>query len=221
MVSPTLSPNHSRRDVRRIILLAVLLALVVGTVVAFRGAGRWLVRPDPPAPADVIVVLSGAMPARAEEAARIFRMGYSREVWITRPISPAAQLAPMGISHVGEEEYSRQVLIQEGVPAQSIRILPGTIIDTEQEVEEVGREARAAGNRTVMFVTSPEHTRRVKALWRKLEGQNPAAIVCAAPEDPFDADHWWRNTHDTFAVVREFMGLLNIWTGLRVRPSSA
>jgi uncharacterized SAM-binding protein YcdF (DUF218 family) len=220
MASPTSTIRPPRGRARFAILLAVLLAVLAVAAVAFRDAGRWLVRPDPPARADAIVVLSGAMPARAEEAARLFGMGYSPEVWITRPVSPAAELASMGISYVDEAEYSRQVLIHEGVPAQSIRILPDTIVDTQQEVEETGREARAAGDRTVLFVTSSQHTRRVKALWRRIEGQNPAAIVCAAPQDSFDADHWWRNTHDAFAVVREFMGLLNVWTGLRVRPSS-
>jgi uncharacterized SAM-binding protein YcdF (DUF218 family) len=219
--SPTRAIDRPRSRARTAILLAVLLALAAGAIVVFRGAGRWLVRPDAVAPADVIVVLSGAMPARAEEAARIFRMGYSHAVWITRPLNPSGELARIGISYVGEEKYSWQVLIHEGVPAQSIRILPDTIIDTQQEVEEVGREARAAGDRTVLFVASPQQTRRVKALWRKLEGQTPAAIVCAAPRDSFDADRWWRNTHDAFAVVRELMGLLNVWTGLRVHPGSA
>lgn len=206
---------------RVIVLLALSLALVIGGVVAFRGVGRWLVRPDPLAPADVIVVLSGTMPARAEEAARIFRMGYSRKVWITRPVSPANELARMGIPYAGEEDYSREVLVREGVPAQAIRILPETIVDTQQEVEEISRDARAEGDSRVMIVTSPQHTRRVKALWRRVVGRNPALIVRSAPQDGFDADHWWRNTRDAFSVVRELMGLLNVWTGLRVHPHSA
>jgi uncharacterized SAM-binding protein YcdF (DUF218 family) len=214
-------PNDARspRRLRAIVFSAAVLALAAG-VVTFRAAGRWLVRPDPLAPADVIAIVSGAMPARAEEAARIFRMGYSDEVWITRPRSPADELARMGIRYTGEEDYSRQLLIHEGVPAERIRILPEPIVDTEQEVEEIGRQARAEGDHRVMIVTSPEHTRRVKALWRKLVGRNPALIVRDAPEDGFDADHWWRNTHDALAVVRELMGLLNVWTGLPVRPSS-
>ncbi len=222
-------PNDTRQvsrtpllpRLRVIVLLALSLALVIGGVVAFRGVGRWLVRPDPLAPADVIVVLSGTMPARAEEAARIFRMGYSRKVWITRPVSPANELARMGIPYAGEEDYSREVLVREGVPAQAIRILPETIVDTQQEVEEISRDARAEGDSRVMIVTSPQHTRRVKALWRRVVGRNPALIVRSAPQDGFDADHWWRNTRDAFSVVRELMGLLNVWTGLRVHPHSA
>ena len=209
------------RRLRVIILLALLLALVIGSVVAFRGVGRWLVRPDPLAPADVIVILSGTMPARAEEAARIFRMGYSHEVWITRPVSSADDLARMGIPYTGEEDYNREVLIHEGVPAQAIRILPEAIVDTQQEVEEISRDARAEEDTRVMIVTSPQHTRRVKALWLKLVGRNPALIVRGAPQDGFDADHWWRGTRDAFSVVRELMGLLNVWTGLHVHPHSA
>lgn len=210
----------SRRRLRGLIALAVLLALVIGAVAMFRATGRWLVRPDPLAPADVIVVLTGAMPARAEEAARIFRMGYSHKVWLTRPLSQADELAEMDIPYVGEEGYSLQVLIHEGVPEQAIRVLPNPIVDTQQEVEEISREARAEGDRSVMIVTSPQHTRRVKALWLKLVGRNPVAIVRDAPEDVFDADHWWRNTRDAFAVVRELMGLVNVWMGLPVHPHS-
>jgi uncharacterized SAM-binding protein YcdF (DUF218 family) len=212
--------SSSPRRLRAIVFCVLLLVFFGAAVVAFRGAGRWLVRPDPLAPADVIVVLSGAMPARAEEAARIFGMGYSHELWITRPVSPGDELAPMGITFTGEEDYSRQVLIHEGVPAQAIRILPTPIVNTQQEVEEISREARAEKDSTVMIVTSPQHTRRVKALWKELVGRSPAVIVRGAPQADFDADHWWRDTRDALAVVREMMGLLNVWIGLPVRPNS-
>ncbi len=43
-------------------------------------------------------------------------------------------------------------------------------------------------------------------------------MVHAAHDDPFDADHWWRNTRDVFAVVRETLGLVNAWAGLPVPP---
>jgi uncharacterized SAM-binding protein YcdF (DUF218 family) len=215
----TIAHRSSRRR-QRIILLVFVLALSTAVVVAFRGLGRWLVREDPLAQADLIIVLSGNMPARAEEAAEIFRMGYARDVWITRPDSPASELADMSVHYVGEEEYSRQVLIHEGVPPEAIRILPDPIVDTEQEIDEVTLRMRLEGLRNTIIVTSPQHTRRVKTLWRKLAGQQLTAIVRAAPQDGFDANHWWRDTRDTFLVAREIMGLLNAWTGLRVRPHS-
>ncbi|MGA9882771.1 MAG: YdcF family protein [Candidatus Acidiferrales bacterium] len=207
-----------RRNIFRTVALVVILALVVFSIFAFRGAGRWLIRENALRPADVIVVLSGAMPERAEEAARIFHLGYAHEVWLTHPISPARQLAAMGINYAGEDDYNREVLIHEGVPAADISVLAGTIVDTEQEIGEIAPEMRRDGMTTAIIVTSPPHTRRVRVLWRKLAPRNLHLIVRAAYEDPFDADHWWRDTHDALSVTREMLGLLNAWAGLPVRP---
>jgi uncharacterized SAM-binding protein YcdF (DUF218 family) len=212
-------PNPARRG-RWLVRLAILLTLGLAAFMAARGVGRWLVREDALAPADAIVVLSGSMPFRAEEAAKLFRMGEAREVWLSRPESPAADLEKLGVQFVGEEEYSREVLLHRGVPESAVHLFPDAVVNTEQEVNEIDREMRRLGKTKVIIVTSPPHTRRVRTLWKKLAGAESQAIVRAAFEDPFDADHWWRTTRDTFAVVRELLGLVNAWIGLPVRPSS-
>lgn len=206
---------------RRAILVAAILAIILLGIFAFRNVGRWLVREDSLAHADAIVVLSGGMPFRAEGAADIFHEGYAPNVWLTRPESPSPALAAMGIHFVGEEEYSREILIHEGVPSGAIHVLPGQIVDTEQEIDAVSREMRADHASRVIIVTSPEHTRRVHALWIRLAAANQSVIVRAAAEDPFDRNHWWRNTRDAYAVVRELLGLGNTWAGLPVRPHAA
>jgi uncharacterized SAM-binding protein YcdF (DUF218 family) len=208
----------SRGNSFRIVSLIVVLVLPAAGVFAFRRLGRWLVREDALRPTDVIVVLSGGMPWRAEEAGQIFEAGYAREVWVSRPENSAASLESMGIQYVGEEDYDREILLHEGVPGPSIRFFRRPIVDTQQEVEEAAREMREAGKTSAIIVTSPYHTRRVQVLWRRLAGENLTAIVRGAPEDPFDAEHWWRNTRDAYAVAREIMGLLNAWAGLPVRP---
>jgi uncharacterized SAM-binding protein YcdF (DUF218 family) len=204
----------------RIAAIGVLAVLCALAFLAFRGVGRWLVREDPLAAADEIVVLSGSMPARAEEAGRIFQMGYAGEIWVSQPVSPRDELESEGIHYLGEEDFTRAVLIHEGVPADHIRIFPQPIVNTEQEIEEISGQLRRDGKTSAIIVTSPQHTRRVRALWRKIAGSDLRLIVRAAPQDPFDANHWWRNTRDTFSVVREIMGLLNVWAGLPVRPQS-
>ena len=205
--------KRARLGVLALLILAVALVM-------FRGAGRWLNREDPLAHADVIFVLGGGMPERAAEAARVYAMGYAPEVWLSRPDSPSDSLAKLGIHFVGEEEYSREILVYEGVPESAIHVLAGPVVNTEQEVQEAGRELRRNGKKTVILVTSPEHTRRTWTLWRKLIGNDPSATVHAAHEDPFDPDHWWRNTRDVLSVVREYLGLLNAWAGLPVPPHS-
>ena len=206
------------RHFARLLAAAVLLALAVAAVLAFRGAGRWLIREDPVTHAGVIVVLSGGMPVRAEEAGDIFRQGYAPEVWITHPQNSAERLTAMHIHYLAEDEYSQAILIHEGVPQASVRILENPILDTEEEVTEIAGRLRAEKKTSAILVTSPEHTRRVRVLWNKLAGSDLSATVRAAPQDPFDANRWWDTTADAFAVAREMLGLLNAWTGLHVRP---
>lgn len=220
MITPTeTSATRSGRNhrLRWTLLLIGVLALAIG-MRAFRDAGNWLVREDPLAKADVIVVLSGGLPYRANGAATFFKSGYAPEVWVSRPEGPQQDLAALGIHFIGEEEYSREILVHQGVPDAAIAILPDIIINTQQEVNEIAREMRRTGKHTAIIVTSPEHTRRVRALWKKLVGSEPRLIVRSAPDDPFVAKRWWGNTRDALAVVREYMGLLNVWAGLPVQP---
>jgi uncharacterized SAM-binding protein YcdF (DUF218 family) len=207
-----------KHALRYIVLTAVLLVAALSGVFAFRNAGLWLIHEDSLSRGDVILVLSGGMPYRAEEAANVYRAGYAPEVWLTHPVSPAADLRVMGIEYEPEEHYDAEVLQERGVPAADIRVLPNEIVDTEQELQEAGDEMKREGKSTIIIVTSMQHTRRTSVLWRDLIGSYPRAIVHGAPEDPFDAGHWWRNTRDSLALVREYLGLLNAWTGLHVRP---
>jgi uncharacterized SAM-binding protein YcdF (DUF218 family) len=128
-------------------LLALLVAIGVGV---FRNAGHRLVREDSLRKTDVIVVLSGGSPFRAEAVG-----AFSQE-----------ELAALGIHFVGEEEYNREILVQEGVPDSAIEIFPDFIANTQDEVEEIARKIRRDGKRTLIIVTSPQHTRRVKAVWQ-------------------------------------------------------
>jgi uncharacterized SAM-binding protein YcdF (DUF218 family) len=211
------SSIRSRNQRRRSALILLVLLLVLAFF-AIRNAGHWLTREDPLESADVIVVLSGGMPYRAQGAAGLYKAGYAPEVWVTYPTGPQQALADLGIQFVGEEEYNREILIHEGVPEKSATILPDVVVNTEQEVEEIAQEMRAHGEHTAIIVTSPEHTRRVRALWNSIVGGEMKAVVRAAPADPFDAGHWWRNTRDSLSVVRESLGLVNVWFGLPVRP---
>ena len=207
-----------RRSLRFLTIAAVIAAILACAAFLFRNSGRWLIRQDALSHADVILVLSGSMPHRAEEAAKLYRAGYAPEIWLTHPVSPAAELQSMGIRYESEEDYDTAVLLKNGVPAAAIRVLPTEIVDTEQELEEANAEMRHEGKSAIIIVTSLPHTRRVATLWRGLFGATPKAIVRGSPEDPFDASHWWTNTRDSLAVLREYLGLLNARTGLHIRP---
>jgi uncharacterized SAM-binding protein YcdF (DUF218 family) len=200
-------------------LLGIIIGLgILGTIIFF-GVGRWLVVEDPLNKAQAIAVLSGRMPMRAKEAARLYNASYAPQVWLTRANEPAAALQEMHIAYIGEDFYNARVLMHEGVPSNAIRVLEQPIDNTADEVEAIAEELKRQRGTAVIIVTSKAHTRRVRTLWKQLADGRGQAIVRAAITDPFVADHWWRSTSDSLDVMREILGLLNAWAGLPLHPS--
>jgi uncharacterized SAM-binding protein YcdF (DUF218 family) len=204
---------------------AKLLLFFCGTAVVFAVlfllfVGRWLVTEDPLEKAQAIVVLSGRMPLRALEAAKLYREGYAPEVWLTYSTEPGDTLRSLGISYVGEDSYDLQILTHEGVPSDAIHLLQPEIINTADEIAAVSAELIKEKGQAVILVTSKVHTRRVRILWHKLADQRAQAIVRGASDDSFEPGHWWRTTGDALDVVREILGILNVWAGMPLRPVS-
>jgi uncharacterized SAM-binding protein YcdF (DUF218 family) len=198
-----------------------LLALLAfaAAVISFLYVGKWLVVEDPLDRAQAIAILSGRMPERALEAARLYHAGYAPEVWLTHSTEPNETLKKMGVEYFGEEYYNQKILLQQGVPAKAIRFLEPPILNTADEIVTIKGALNSAPLHIVIIVTTKPHTRRTRTLWRILTHDESRAIVRAASTDPFDADHWWRSTRDALDVVREVLGLLNAWAGLPLAPS--
>ena len=192
--------------------------LITMGLLVFFGIGRWLVLQDPLVHADAIVILSGHLPDRALEAARLYGAGYAQQVWISQGLSPAEGLKTMKIVYLGEDFYNEKILLAKGVPVDAIRILERPSANTQMEVREIREFLRQNNLSSVIIVTSKAHTRRVRAIWKKLAGSDARAIVRFANDDPYDGAHWWRHTQDGLDVVRESLGLLNVWAGFPLRP---
>jgi uncharacterized SAM-binding protein YcdF (DUF218 family) len=200
-------------------LLAVCLGAILLAVVCFFGVGRWLVVEDPLVKARAIAVLSGNMPVRAMEAAKLYREGYAPEIWLTHSVEPGETLAEMGIPFAGEDYYNMRVLIHEGVPPGAIRLLEPPIVNTADEMNVIATVLAGERERSVIIVTTKVHTRRVRLLWRRVAAGRGLAIVRAASDDPYNPGRWWRNTGDALDVVREVLGLANAWAGQPLRPA--
>jgi len=207
-----------RFRVRRILLLLVCGMILSGAIV-FLEVGKWLVVEDSLTQSRAIAVLSGNMPLRAIEAAKLYRQGYAPEVWLTHSTEPGATLEEMGIPFAGEDFYNTRILIHEGVPPGAIRVLEPPIVNTADEIKVIASALSSETDRTVIIVTTKAHTRRTQLLWRRLAAGRGRAIVRAASADPFEPDKWWRTSGDALDVVREVLGLMNAWAGLPLRPA--
>jgi uncharacterized SAM-binding protein YcdF (DUF218 family) len=104
-----------------IAVIPLVFVLAVGTC-TFLFIGDWLVIEDALQPSDAIAVLSGRMPQRALEAARLCKLGYASKVWLTRSVADGV-LQSMHIAYIGEDFYNTQVLMHEGVPSNAVRVL--------------------------------------------------------------------------------------------------
>ena len=68
--------------------VTIIACVFVLALVIFLGVGRWLIVEDPLDKAQAIVVLSGGMPIRALEAARLYNAGLGPQIWLTRGVEP-------------------------------------------------------------------------------------------------------------------------------------
>lgn len=214
-------PSSSRPRRAWLLSTFTLIVLILLAAYAFLHAGLWLVREDPLQNAQFVAVLSGGLPDRALAAAEFFKASHATQVWLTRPLQPAAAMQQLDLPYSGEEEYSRMVLIAKGVPPDNIRILPQPINNTADEMKAISAELQSHPGATVIVVTSKAHTRRVRSVGNHVSGGTVHGrfLIRAAPQDTFDPEHWWRSSNGALTVFREYLGLLNVWAGLPLHHS--
>ena len=217
MLTATIMASNAKRRFRPLLFLTGLILFIVAFT--FLNVGRWLAVDDPLEKASAIAVLSGRMPGRALEASRLYHSGYAPEVWLTYSTEPGAELAKLSVPYEGEERYDKLILIHEGVPESAIHILEPPIQNTADEMLTIAQAMQVNHAASIIIVTSKVHTRRTRTLWKSLGAASGRAIVRGVSNDEFDPAHWWRNTSDALDVVREVLGLFNVWAGLPLRPA--
>jgi len=215
----TILPNAEARRPR--LWLSIVGSTLFLLLLAFFNLGRWLDKEDPPQKAAAIAVLSGRMPSRALEAARLYHQGYAPQVWLSYSVEPGATLEKFSVPYAGEEFYDRLLLLHQGVPDSAIHILTPPIVNTADEMRTFGQALRKENLHRIILVTSKVHTRRAAVLWKRLSAKDGEAIIRGATDDGYDPAHWWRSTSDALDVVREILGLLNAWAGLPLQPAKS
>ncbi|WP_020184871.1 YdcF family protein [Methylopila sp. 73B] len=171
---------------------AALVVAAACAACALTAAGYVLPTADAPGPADVIVVLGGFGPPRAERAARLFADGGARRILV---------------AGAGDCDAIRDMLIARGAPAGAV--------DTEcASRSTLGNARRAvpllAGARSVILVTHWYHQRRALACFRA----NAPSIAFAGASVRRELPRWrlgW--TGEPGAVLAEYAKIA--WYALR------
>ncbi len=145
-------------------LAVLLLFLSLGFIV---DAG------ERPVKADLIVSLGGGDGRRIKEALKLWQEGYSRSgkfLYTGRDIVNPALKPPASFS-------KRTFLLQHGVPAEKIVYVPrGVIFNTAEELFFIRDYMLRHGYKSVLIVSSPEHTGRIRLLGKWLSGFEKAGM---------------------------------------------
>lgn len=194
------------------------MLLMAGLVYGFLNAGKYLVREDKLAPADLIVVLMGSGPDRMLEAVDLYKEGNSRRILMVQNDQPGYRLLKSQQVYIPRDaDLAKSVGVQMGVPAAAFIILPGDAQSTQDEARQIKKYLAAHSEIDSIIVTSSRfHTRRAALVFARTLNDNPdhAVIIMTHPSryDTFNAQAWWRSREDIEQVVFEYIKLLAFYT---------
>ena len=192
-------------------IVKIVVVVIVAWVLIASLAPRALVVSAPLASADAIVVLSGssAYVERTHKAAELYREGRAPLILLTNDNtrggwSSAQQRNPFFVERAMDE------LINAGVPADRIRIVPGVASSTRDEALVVKDYAAREGFRSVLVVTSSYHSRRALRTMQQVFAGSEMVIGLEASSTPPTA-FWWVRPEGWRNVGSEFVKTIYYW----------
>jgi uncharacterized SAM-binding protein YcdF (DUF218 family) len=171
------------------ILVSVLVLAVLVLIYACRSTllawpGVVLLKTDPPAKADVVLVLAGGSTGeRILEGGRLVRAG----------LAPVALVSgPMSWYESSECDAAIAMAVRHGYPRDSFQCVNHRALSTRTEAPILLSAARQRGARTVLVVTSDFHTRRARAIYHRLAGDLDVRVL-SAPSRFYRLSEWYRD----------------------------
>lgn len=200
-------------------MVVVGLAIYLAAPAILDAYGRWLIRTDPPSRADVAIVLGGGEGERLGAAVRIWREGRVGGLLI---VDPGIPLLPV---YTGEDsltmgEVKRRIAIRRGVPEERVLMLRGPM-STYDEAVASRPLLEARGVRRAIVVTSPFHSRRAGATFRRVFRGSSVAVSLETMPLSVSQDRparWWTREHDQMAVFTETVKILFYWNRYGIPP---
>lgn len=183
-----------------IIAAAVIFGLYLLTPFILQGAGDRLIVTDKLEKADVIIVLAGDNNGeRVIEGVKLFKHGYAPKLLMSGgPLAWKLTYA----------EWMKKQAVELGVRSPEILAQnksQSTIEDARFSLPFVKRH----GFKTIILVTSPTHTRRAAATFRKLYAREGIKIIVRPVEkSEFNPHKWWTRHEDLQLVVWEYVSMV-------------
>ena len=187
-----------------LITLVVILALLyIGHGYILDKAGKYLYYEDVMKPADVIVILAGEETERVEYGAELFKEGWARKDKIIMAGGPVVW------KHTWASLMEEHA-ISLGIPKDAI-LLEENSKTTEEDARFTKQILDKYKYKSCILVTSPYHSRRAHALFKKIMGKEITIISAPCNQSWFRFDDWWKRRKDRRFVLNEYSKFLWFW----------
>jgi uncharacterized SAM-binding protein YcdF (DUF218 family) len=189
-----------------IFVLAPLILIAWFVHASWLGAlGKYLIRADPPAPADYAVVLAGDFYGRRIMAAGdLVRKGLVRKALVSGPRWCYGQ---------PESDLAVNFAVNHGYSADYFVKFPDDATSTEDEARQIVPELRRLGVHSFLLVTSDFHTRRAARYFQAVANGMEMRVV-AVPDENFRWNSWWRSREGRKIFYMEWTKTLSSYLGM-------
>ena len=193
--------------------LLFLLSVLVLSAYTFREpilteAGRLLVVANPVTSADVIVVSVDDRKAGVLDAADLFHQGVAPQVavFVIPRDEVDIEYIRRGVPYFDMNAWYIKQLKSLGVT--HVMLIPQEVSGTEDEGNVLPGWLAKHRFRSVVIVTSSDHSRRVsRILHRALKGQSVTLIVRPSRYSKFNPENWWQTRENLRTGIVELQKL--------------
>jgi len=189
--------RRGRSVLRGLLAVGLTVVLLIATAPWWLAAlGRYLVKADGPAPADVVIVLAGDFSGN-----RILTGGDL----VRNGLAPAALVSgPSGAYGMHESDLAIRFAAAHGYPESYFIAVPNDSRSTVSEADVMLAVVRSRGAHRLDIVTSNYHTRRAGNIYRSKAPDLEIHMV-SAPDVVFQPDSWWKNRDARKTFLMEWM----------------
>ncbi len=192
---------------RRLLITLIFAAVVLVTCWAthprlLRAAANWLDVGERPRAADYVMVLNGGEDSRPFAAAALVKAHWARRALVAET-APSPDVIDGIVPPY--HEVNRRVLVNRGVPAADVAILPGAAATTYDEAVALAAFLQQHPHARVLVVTNDCHTRRSRWVFARVLGDRAGQVsLVSAPSDEFPMDRWWQSQVGLLSIATEY-----------------
>ncbi len=168
--------------------------------------------------ADAAVVLCGAIPGRALQAADLLLESKADRAILTREQKPRSyqRMDELGVDYSEHHEINQAVLLRLGVDAGRINILPEKSSSTWEEARAFRNYVNQHPVESIVITTCQFHSYRAQLNFeRALEGTGVQVYSVPSKYCEFSADTWWKDREQVKRLYVELASLTAFFLGTR------